>query len=195
MKEISRREALHKTAMAIGTAVSTPTLIAFLKGCTPKPELNWKPKFFTEEQARFISEISEIILPKTDTPGAKELGVPQFIEDIIALCSESEVQERFVLGLEDFRNDVVEKHGKPFFSIDLKQQQEIVGKINTSLQYNNAGLDDILFFYRKIKEITILGYFTTEVGATQVLQYKAIPTEYKGCISVEEAGGKSWATS
>ncbi len=195
MKEISRREALHKTALALGTAVSAPTFMAFLNGCTPKPNLNWKPKFFTEEQANIITEISEIILPKTDTPGAKELGVPQFIEDIIALCSDKEVQKKFVLGLENLENDIENQYGKSFSSIDSKYKQEVVANLNASLRNSDSKLTDILFFYRKLKEITILGYFTTEVGATQVLQYKAIPTDYKGCISVEEAGGKSWATS
>jgi len=195
MKEISRREALHKTALAIGTAVSAPTFMAFLNGCTPKQELNWKPKFFTEEQANTITEISEIILPKTDTPGAKELGVPQFIEDIISLCSDNDDQKRFLLGLETFKNDVEHQYGKSFSSIDLKLKQAVIGNLNTSLQNSDSKLNDVLFFYRKLKEITILGYFTTEIGATQVLQYKAIPAEYKGCISLDETGGKSWATS
>jgi hypothetical protein len=49
-------------------------------------------------------------------------------------------------------------------------------------------------FFRRMKELTVIGFFTSQPGATEVLQYSAIPTQYKGCISLEEAGGKTWAT-
>ena len=71
---MDRREALRKTAMLMGAAVSASTVAAFLYGCKGRPDLTYKPVFFNEDQAVLISEAAEIILPKTDTPGAKRLA-------------------------------------------------------------------------------------------------------------------------
>jgi hypothetical protein len=61
----------------MGGIVSAPTIVGILQGCSTKPNLDWKPTFFNEDQAYVISEIAEIYIPKTDTPGAKEVGAPR----------------------------------------------------------------------------------------------------------------------
>ena len=99
---MDRREALKRTAWVLGTAVSAPTIMAVLKGCAAKPTLNWKPVFFTEEQAGLVSQLAETIIPKTDTPGAKDAGVPSFIDLVVKDCYKKEDQEKFVAGLKAF---------------------------------------------------------------------------------------------
>ena len=73
---IDRREALKRTAMLMGGALSSSAIAGVLQGCTAQPELNWQPKFLTEDQGRLVAEVAERIIPKTDTPGAKDAGVP-----------------------------------------------------------------------------------------------------------------------
>src|SRR5260221_13237396 len=99
---IDRREAIRRTAMIMGVAVSATTMAAFLEGCKNAPDLNYKPVFFTEDQARFISEGGEIILPKTDTAGAKDVGVPNFIDMLINDCYKPEDQKNFTNGFTKF---------------------------------------------------------------------------------------------
>jgi gluconate 2-dehydrogenase gamma chain len=72
---MNRREALKQTTLILGYAVSAPVAAAMLNGCKAKPQLNYKPVFFDEEQAALLAEIAETILPKTSTPGAKDAGV------------------------------------------------------------------------------------------------------------------------
>ena len=87
---MNRREAIQKATLALGFAISAPALTGVLNGCKSAPELNYKPVFFNEEQARLINELTEIILPKTSTPGAKEAGVLSFIDILISQCYSKE---------------------------------------------------------------------------------------------------------
>ena len=77
---MDRREALKRTAWIMGGVVSAPAIMGVLKGCVAKPTIDWKPVFLSEDQGILVSEVAEIIIPKTDTPGAKETGVPGFID-------------------------------------------------------------------------------------------------------------------
>ena len=83
---MDRREALKRTAWLMGGAVSAPAIMGILKGCTAKPTIDWKPVFLSADQGVLVSQVSEIIIPKTDTPGAKDVGVPGFIDQIVGEC-------------------------------------------------------------------------------------------------------------
>src|SRR5882724_9095649 len=124
---IDRREALKRTAMIMGATVSAST-IAFLESCKNLPDLNYKPVFFTEDQARLISEVAEIILPKTDTPGAKDVGVPNFIDMLINDCYKPEDQKNFVDGLTKFDEEAKKNYGDSFIYLNAEKQKEYVKK-------------------------------------------------------------------
>ena len=64
---MNRREALQRAGLVLGYAISAPVLAGIMNGCKAAPELNYKPIFFTDDQAGIIGELSEIIIPKTDT--------------------------------------------------------------------------------------------------------------------------------
>jgi len=178
-------------------------LTGVLNGCKSAPELNYKPVFFNEEQARLINELTEIILPKTSTPGAKEAGVPSFIDILINQCYSKEEQESFIKGLSAFDDDAKKTFGDPFSECTPEQQKELVKKHHdaafatnvdgASTAWWDAGKKSDKPFILKVKELTLLGFFTSEAGATQVLQYNPVPGPYKGCVPLTEVG-KAWAT-
>ena len=192
---IDRREALRRTAMIMGAAVSATTIAAFLEGCKNVPDLNYKPVFFTEDQARLISEVAEIILPKTDTPGAKDVGVPNFIDMLINDCYKLEDQKSFVDGLTKLDEDAKKNYGDSFIYLSAEKQKEYVKKTHDeaiAAMKSDKALPRP--FIIKLKELTMLGFFNSEPGATQVLQYNQVPGAYHGCIPLNEAGnGKTWA--
>ena len=196
METIKRREALKRAAWIMGGALSAPTIAGFLNGCTPKPELTWKPSFFTEDQARLVMQISEGILPETDTPGANSLGVPAFIEEMVSLCYKKDDQEEFVSGMQAFMKGCEEEMGNDYGSLDREKQVKFLTRSNDRIRKASFGKLELSdkFFWR-VKELTLIGYYTSEYGATQALQYQPIPVRYKGCIPLSEAGnGKAWAT-
>lgn len=194
---MDRREALKRTALLMGGVVSAPAIMGILKGCSPKPGIDWKPEFLTQDQGILVSQVAEIIIPKTDTPGAKEVGVPGFIDQMLKEVYVKEDQERFTQGLLAFDDGAKKAYGDAFIDLKDAQQNEYVKKVHAdaiSAEKNTKPAPKRPFILM-MKELTMLGYFTSEVGATQVLQYDPVPGAYKGCIPLSEAGnGKTWAS-
>lgn len=193
---MDRREALRKTALLMGAAVSATALAGIMQGCKATPELTYVPSFFTEDQARIVSELAQTIIPKTDTPGAKEAGVPGFIDQILKECYKKEDQDKFITGLTEFEAAAKAAHGDSFIYLDAEKQLAFVKAQNeAAVNAVKADPSQPRPFILTAKELTLLGFFTSEPGATQVLQYEAVPGSYKGCIPLSEAGnGKTWAS-
>jgi gluconate 2-dehydrogenase gamma chain len=200
---MDRREAIKRTALTLGFAISAPAILGVLKGCKAAPELTYSPQFFTEDQARLISELSEIILPKTSTPGAKDVGVPGFIDDLMKSAFSKEEQEKFIKGLTEFDEDARKSLGDSFIELDHDKQIAFVKKHHDKALASstnsgpkgwwNVGTAEEKPFILKVKELTILGFFTSKVGASEVLQYNPVPGPYKGCVPLAQVG-KAWAT-
>jgi hypothetical protein len=192
---MNRREALQRAALVLGYTISIPTMSAVLNGCKAKPELAFKPAFFNENQAALIAEVSDIIIPRTDTPGAKDAGVPQFIDLIAKDCYKKEDQDSFLKGLDEFDKGAKEAYGDAFLDLEPEQQTEYVNKVHSDMiaAMKDAPRDTARPFMHIMKELTVVGFFTSEPGATQVLQYVPVPGSFKGCIPLSEVG-KAWAT-
>ena len=191
---INRREALRKTALMMGAAVSASALAGLLQGCKTTPELTYVPKFFTEDQGRLVMEVAEIIIPKTDTPGAKDVGVPGFIDTMLKDCYKKEDQDRFLEGLNAFDEEAKKAYSDSFIYCKPEQQAELVKKTHdAAIAEAKENREAKRPFILMTKELTLLGFFTSEPGATQVLQYEAVPGAYHGCVPLSQVG-KTWAT-
>jgi hypothetical protein len=193
VKAINRREALKRSAYVLGTALMAPTVAGVLQGCSPRPDLPWTPTFFSEDQARLINTVSDIIMPKTDTPAASELGVPGFIEQLVSTIYSAEDQERFMNNLAIFEMGAAESMSKSFNKLSPEEQEEYVQSQHSKIANQRMSKKEQPFIWQ-VKELVITGYCLTEVGATQLLQHVMIPTRYDGCIPLSEAGnGKTWS--
>ena len=193
---MNRREAIQRAGLVLGYAIAAPTIAGVLNGCKAKPELGFSPQFLKADQAAIVSAVAGIIIPKTDTPGAIEVGVPGFIDVLVKDCYKKEDQDNFLKGLSDFDAEAKTAYGDAFIDLDAEQQTEYVTKAHkTAVDADKAGelKDKPRPFILTMKELTIVGFFTSEPGATQVLQYEAVPGAYKGCIPLAEVG-KTWAT-
>ena len=194
---MDRREALKRTAWIMGGVVSAPAILGVLKGCAAKPTIDWKPVFLSEDQGILVSQVAEIIIPKTDTPGAKETGVPGFIDLMLKDVYSKEDQDRFLSGLKEFDEAANKEYGDSFNELSSEDQTAFVKKTHDAAVEAEKATTPAPKrpFILMTKELTMLGFFTSEPGATQVLQYIAVPGSYKGCIPLSEAGnGKTWAT-
>ena len=195
---MNRREALQQVAWLMGGAISAPALLGILNGCTAKPVAAWKPVFLTDEQGALVAEVAEIMIPRTDTPGAKDVGIPSFIDGMLKDAYPKKDQERFIAGLQEFDAQAKNEHGLAFMQLNPAQQSALVqtsndGAAEAARSYTGVAVLPRPFILMT-KELTLLGYFTSLVGATQVLQYNPVPGPFRGCVALSEAGnGKTWA--
>ncbi|MGF1671001.1 MAG: gluconate 2-dehydrogenase subunit 3 family protein [Balneolaceae bacterium] len=186
---MDRKEAIKRTALVMGGAIFAPNILGILKGCTATPGVDWKPVFFSNAQARLVSELAETILPEDEHPGARELGVPAFIESMVAEIYDKDNRDRFVQGIESFNNSARQMYNSDFADCTPEQKFELADRFNREAlteEHSNRP------FFLAMKELTILGYFTSETGATKVIKHNPVPGVYEGCIPYEEVG-KVWA--
>ena len=189
---MDRREVLKRVAFIMGGAVSAPTVSAFLTGCESSKEASVELFTFTPNQFERLSVIAEHIIPATDTPGAKDAGVPEFIDLMLHHCYEEEDRNSFLSGLDKIETDAQEKNGDSFVELSSEQQLSLLKDQQTEAMAQ-PGEGNAPAFIHMMRELTLLGYFTSEAGATQTLDYVQVPGRYDGCIPLE-AGQKSWAT-
>lgn len=195
---MQRRDALKNTALFFGYAVSVSALSETFVACSRQASLSWKPEFLTTNQANTVAEITETILPKTQTPGAKELGVPQFVDKMLKdLLSEDE-QKDFLAGLDTFDKACEEATGKSFAECTEKQRQDFLlqqdkeaAKLPPSVWGIRLAAPAPTAFFRRLKELTLLGYFTSEKVGKTMLGYDPIPGHYIACMPLAE-NQKAW---
>ena len=201
---MNRRELLQHVALLMGGTISAPAVLGLLSGCSPKPGASWQPQFLSKEEGAIVENIAELIVPRTSTPGARDVGVPAFIDVILKDAYPSEDQARFVSGLKEFESQAQSAHGKPFLKLPQAQRLAFLQDIHDRAAVAERDLQqdhDMPAAERKrpfvlmMKELTLLGFFSSQAGATQVLQYVAVPGGFQACIPVAQAGnGKTWAT-
>lgn len=198
--EMNRRELLQRVAYLMGGAISAPAVLGLLNGCSAKQqEAAWQPVFFNKEQAALVSEVTELIIPRTDTPGAKDAGVPAFIDVMLKDVYEEEDRQRYVTGLQAFDQAARTAHGKAFVELSKPQQTELLRKFHDEAVAQELSRESPPKklerpFILMTKELTLLGFFTSKPGATEVLQYAAVPGKFEACVPLAQAGnGKSWA--
>lgn len=186
---MKRREALKVSAALLGYGLASPVFSGMLTGCQVEAGEDWTPIFFSPEQARTIAEVAEHILPRTDTPGAKDVFVHRFMDKLIAECYEEEKQQSFLRGLQSFQSFCQTEVGNSFEDCDVSEKDIILkAQEETSDQPTGEELGGGPSFYRQIKGLTLLGYFSSEEVGKNVLNYDPIPGKFVGCVPLEEIG-------
>ena len=180
MKSVSRRKALKNTISYFGLSLISPTLVSgVLSGCKIDNSEEWVPKKIDISNLNYIIEWIDIIIPETDTPSASKAMVDRFIDEMIeGFLSKNEINI-IDSGIEYLKS-------QSFLKKDDKEKIEFVSKMSRDNQWSP--------FFNLMKNMTVLGYFNSEVGATMAANYDKIPGKYEGCIPINKYGGKVWAT-
>ncbi len=167
--------------MLMGGAVSASALAGILKGCSPSRTVNWVPKFLSKDQAVLTGELANCIIPPTETPGALDVGVDTFIDLILAEAYPETDQKVFLDGLAAIETESDALAGKSFIKLSAEQKHEILQNLeNEAFEIQTMGRGGKHFFYM-LKELTLLGYFTSEEGMKQNFDYNPVPGNYETC--------------
>ena len=176
--------------------------------------LGWTPTALTPAQARTLDVVAELIIPATDTPGAREAGVPAFVDRAVGgYCTPAEAAI-IRSGLDRVEADARAAHGQAFAALTPAQQTALldrydvegrgprtpkaaVGRGETETGLSNAPRAAVEvpkgpFFFPVLKDLVTVGYFTSRLGATKAVIYDPVPGAYHGCVPLKTIG-RAWA--
>jgi hypothetical protein len=135
------------------------------------------------DQEKMLAELAETIIPKTDTPGAKDLSTDLFILNMVDDCFPKEKQEKFTLGMKAFETFAEKKSGRSFADSSPEQKQAVVAELDG----RKSPGDDLLFFYRTVKQLSTQAYSSSQFYLTNIRHYKMIPGKNQGCVPLKVA--------
>jgi hypothetical protein len=189
---VTRREAIRRVSALLGGA----TLIgqsAWLSACTTTARA--PGNLFTAEDVALLDEIAETILPETKTPGAKAAGVGPFIATMVTDTYDPREQRVFLDGLAALDDESRAQNGGGFMASSPAQRVALLERLHReAIEYmgrpGSEGRPP--HYFRMLKELTLLGYFTSEIGCTQAQRYVETPGRFEPCVTYT-AGDRAWA--
>lgn len=191
---MNRRDALSRVALILGGTVIGANI--FLEGCKPADKRVMTGLDFQPEDIAYLDEIADTILPTTAaSPGAKAAGVGTFMTVMVKDAYEEKDQKIFTEGMQKLQDACKKKNDKYFMECTPQQRHDLLVELDKEQkEYGNTKKsEDPNHYFRMMKELTLLGYFTSEIGATKALRYIESPGRYEGCIPYKK-GDKAWAT-
>ena len=149
-----------------------------------------KVNYFSPAQREIVAAMAEVIIPRTDTPGAIDAGVPHYIELMVADWLNDKERAIFDAGLDDIQTRIPAEFGKAFPELTAKEQLEVMESLESAAadspwyDFGNVQRDFVedAPFICQMKELTIWGFFTSEEGGSQVLRYDPMPMYFDGDI-------------
>ena len=141
-------------------------------------------RIFDAGESETVATIAELIIPQTDTPGARGAGVPAFIELIVAEWYDPDERERFFEGLAGVDARSRTTFGAEFVLLEVSQQMALLSGLDAEVAaLRDAGEEAEEHFFQRMKWLTLYGYYTSEVGLNEELKYETIPGRYDPCVA------------
>lgn len=174
---MDRKEAVQYISLLLGGTLVGAN--SFLTGCKTSDKKN-----LGNEDAAYLDEIGETILPETKTPGAKAAKVGSFMLLMVNDCYDDKEQTIFREGMKKINEQAETKFEKSFMKITPEQRHQLLLQIDSEQkQYMKAKKEEeSVHYFRMMKELTLLGYFTSKPGCTQAKRYMPTPGKYIGCV-------------
>lgn len=162
---LNRRDILQLAAM-FGLTLTVPSLAARSRAAP-----------LTAEDMTLIGEVSELIIPSTDTGGAREAGVPDFVKLMLSDWFSAAERDHFMSGLHQFSSGARKKYGKDFVELGASQKDDYFGELLAAAEAAPASAGDTPFVVL-MKRLTIFGYYTSELGATIELHQQIAAAQF-----------------
>jgi len=198
---MKRRDALKKLGLAAGFAITAPSIFSMLQSCTADVK-TWVPQFLTTDEQTVLTNLVDIILPKTaTTPSATEVKVPQFIDRYIYEVIETKDQEitrtafdKIMQLLKSSGSESIDDVTTAQYTALLDKYLLITGDIDEERKANpEAEIMTTSEFLGQLKWMTISAFRNSEQVGENILVYEPVPAEYY-CGDIQElTGGKAYS--
>jgi hypothetical protein len=191
-----RRQALRLLASAATLPLLSREAFSLFQAAHEQLSEQRVLKTLDPHQNATVTTIAEAIIPQTSTPGAKAARVNEFIDLILTEWYDEEEKSTFLTGLADVDSRTRELYGKNFVECGEIQQVEILQALDDEVA---ARTEDVRRrrnrppeknFFFMIKQLTLVGYYTSQVGFEQELHGEIIPSRHAGCVPLEEEASK-----
>lgn len=188
---MNRRDALSRVAVLFGGTIVGMDI--FLSGCKSDAKAPGLP--LTAEDIAYLDEVSDTIIPDTSSPGAKAAKVGAFMNAIVSDCYDEKDQKIFLEGMAKLNDAANKANSNDFIKLTPEQRKALLVSLDKEAKdyQKNKKKEDPTHYFTMMKQLTLWGYFTSEVGATKALRYVAVPGKYEGCVPYKK-GDKAWAT-
>jgi hypothetical protein len=211
---MNRRDLLKQIALLTGGAVIGGEL--FLTGCKTGAKAD---AGFTAANISLLDEIGETIIPATSTPGAKAAQVGEFMKVMVTDCYTQRQQDAFVSGIGELDEACKKMNSKSFMESTPEQRKAFLVSLEKEAKEFNSKRDEAdkplreehkkkndalpwkdqtsfegapSHYYTMMKQLTLLGFFTSKTGMTETLRHVPIPGKYDGNLAYNK-GDKAWA--
>lgn len=204
---MDRRDAVRYISVLLGSAVVGGD--AFLMGCKSN---TGKTDWLSAESIAYLDEIAETILPRTKTPGAKDAQVGKFMTVMVNDCYEEGDQKAFKEGMDKLNDASKKQYDKLFMEITPQQRKDLLIATDKEAKEYQKKVSDYNskedakqvadsnykkqkmspHYFTMMKQIALLGFFTSKPGATQALRYIAVPGKFDGNYPYKK-GDRAWA--
>jgi hypothetical protein len=180
---MNRRDLLKMIVAATGVAFVGANSLAYeLTFATPVSNTG-----FSKEDLLLMNNIGEVIIPKTDSPGAKDADVASMMAVMVKDCYAKPDQAVFKAGLVDIEKRAQAAQQKPFAQLSSSQKMSLLNELDALAKNNDGGVH----YFSMIKQQVLFCFFTSQTGATKVLRHVAIPGRYDGDFPYKK-GDKAW---
>lgn len=187
---MERRELLKMIAVLTGTAFIGGEFL--LSGCNSVDDIRGNK--WSEKNLSFLDEVGETILPATATPGAKAAQVSKTMKAVVSDCYTDRDVGIFLTATDKIDEASNKKFSKGFLDLTPAQREELIKEIDKEAKdyQKSKKADDPDHYFTMVKQLTLLGYFTSEIGCTQARRYLPAPGKYDGCVPYKK-GDKALA--
>jgi hypothetical protein len=202
---MNRREFLQCAALLVSGASASQLGFSLTEAqriyLAAAPNFNTgEVEYFTDSQRKIVAAMCEVIIPRTETPGAIDAGVPRFIELMAAGWLNEDERQIFDAGIREIELRIPQEYGDSFERLSAGEQLEIMQDLEDSASdspwYEFANVEREFMsdapFICQLKELTIWGFFTSEAGSKQVLRYNPMPMHFDGNTPLDP-DDSSWA--
>lgn len=197
---MNRRDALKAISAMLGGSIALPIASGFLAGCGPSTpdskngaRLNgaWRPKALTARQNEIVTVIAERIIPQTDTPGATAARVNEFIDVIVNDWFSTSEKQAFFDGMDAALEYCTERYKKDFGNCSDVEQTALLVELEIEYRENENGASPRAEFLNTMKQFTLIGFYTSETGASEELRVPPMG-QYLGNEPFDE-NSRAWA--
>jgi len=184
---MNRRQAVWRLAVLMGGAMVGSEV--FLRGATVADKA---VPAFTDADRQLLDQIGDTIIPATDIPGVQGMNIGAFVIMMVNDCYSEKEHQEFAAGLLKINAASTAKYGGPFGALTPAQRTDLLNEIDAEQKgHKDAKSKGGDHYFRMVKELVVLGYFSSEVGATQAVKYIEVPGAFHGDVPYKK-GDRAW---